>query len=168
MGCGKKRRDDLLDANVGDVFDDNGFRDCVCDVVAFIDDIQDAVEENDLCPTNCLNPILGDVFNQEPRANTRPFVLYTEEGKLFKAFFKPVMHTHEKGKGFEECDSPFFRVESVNDCCAVLRVLQPTDEFCDVVKEPQEDLVATNSCITVDLRCFCAIQCLDDIFLRGV
>jgi hypothetical protein len=85
MGCGKKRRKDLFDDinDRKDVLGDddfNGFRDCVCDVVAFIDDIQDAVEENDLCPTNCLNPVLGDVFNKEPRANTRPFVLYTEEG----------------------------------------------------------------------------------------
>jgi spore coat protein Y len=166
LGCGRNNRDD-----VGGVFQG----DCVCDIVEFIDDLQDVVED-DRCPTNCLNPVLGDVMDRKPRANTRPFILFTEDGKPFKAFFKP-LNTECDNEGssrgkidrdFDDCKSPFFRVESVNNCCAVLRVLKPTDDFCDVVKCPQDNLRVTNSCITVDLRCFCAIQCLDDIFLSGV
>ncbi|RSK26510.1 spore coat protein Z [Bacillus sp. HMF5848] len=159
---------------------------CVCETLEFIADLQDAVEDDDFCAHNCNNPVLGEVFNNQPRANTRPFVLYTKEGKLFKALFKPVMiptdadaedfehgghHGHKKGcNDFDDCLSPFFRVESVKDCCAVLRVLMPVgrgDDACDVVEGDQR-LIATNSCITVDLDCFCAVQCLRDIFLRGV
>ncbi|MDF0727945.1 CotY/CotZ family spore coat protein [Cytobacillus sp. S13-E01] len=162
--------------DVGGVFQG----DCVCDIVEFIDDLQDVVEDVS-CPTNCLNPVLGDVFNQQPRANTRPFILFTEDGKPFKAFFKSLdtecdhdgdnHHNHNHhgiNTDFEACKSPFFRVESVNDCCAVLRVLEPQDDYCDIMACPQDNLRVTNSCITVDLRCFCAIQCLDDIYLRGV
>ena len=66
-----------------------------------------------------------------------------------------------------------------DNCCATLRVLVPLKRNRDEV-----DLVdctgttidlkkvcevrryrATESCITVDLSCFCGVQCVDDVFL---
>lgn len=39
---------------------------CVCDVVNFINDLQDAAEEDENnCPTNCLNPVLGANTNNK-------------------------------------------------------------------------------------------------------
>ncbi|MDA1541968.1 CotY/CotZ family spore coat protein, partial [Bacillus cereus group sp. TH244-1LC] len=73
------------------------------------------------------------------------------------------------------CRSPIFRVESVDDdSCAVLRVLSvvlgdsspvpPTDDpICTFLAVPNARLVSTSTCITVDLSCFCAIQCLRDV-----
>lgn len=53
---------------------------CVCDVVKFIDELQDCASS--ACPTGCDVPFLG--ANQGAKfANTRPFLLYTTEGELF-------------------------------------------------------------------------------------
>lgn len=89
--------------------------------------------------------------------------------------------------------SPFFRVEDVfGDCCATLRVLAPVDEDGEVVDvfngngdgkgghnhgnnndgnldlDELEDVVdfeKTDSCLTVDLAAFVAIQCIADVDL---
>ncbi|MDF2946221.1 MAG: cotZ [Bacillales bacterium] len=157
MGCGKH-----------DKFNNTN---CVLDVVQFINDLQNAVEDDD-CPTGCLNPVLGGVVSPVNRANTRPFILYTECGDKFSAFFRTL-----DGR---LCKSFVFRVESVEDNCAVLRVLgvKFLDDCEEVVGDVSMDdllkdckriaLFPTSSCITVDLRCFCAIQCLEDLYLPGV
>ncbi|MED1202538.1 CotY/CotZ family spore coat protein [Heyndrickxia acidicola] len=147
---------------------------CVCDVVNFINDLQDAVNNDPQCPTNCLNPVLGANTNMM-KPNTRPFILFTEDGKPFEAFFKSAdcdgsddsLIDSDYGKGDQICKSKFFRVENVDGCCAVLRVLEPryVSSTCPQVDSPQNNLRASSSCLTVDLRCFCAIQCLEDIFL---
>lgn len=156
MGCGRNNN------QVGGVESSSN---CVCDVVNFINDLQDAVDENENCPTNCLRPVLGVVENvQAP--NTRPFILYTKEGKPFEAFYSSNECPNDDDHDWY-CKSKFFRVESVEDCCAVLRVLAPTSHTCNVVNNT-DYLERTSSCITVDLNCFCAIQCLDDTFIPGV
>ena len=65
-----------------------------------------------------------------------------------------------------------------DNCCATLEVLEPRDrrgrrvnlfkngkldfdEICRV-----ERFEATGSCITVDLKCFCAVQCIKDVHIR--
>lgn len=72
----------------------------------------------------------------------------------------------------------FFRVEEIFDnCCATLRVIKPvhngeavdlTHDCCiDLSKICQvEGFRATNDCVTVDLSCFCAIQCIADVDLN--
>ena len=145
---------------------------CVCDVVRFINDLQDAVDNDDLCPESCLRPQLGGVANNNNRANTRPFILYTKSGEPFEAFFD----SGNAGK----CTSPFFRVESVDGCCAVLRVLTISrgpegndNQVCFYFKQRTNPgnpvrLVRTDQCVVVDLNCFCAIQCLEDLYVEGV
>ncbi|MEC2525364.1 spore coat protein CotY, partial [Bacillus thuringiensis] len=40
----------------------------------------------------------------------------------------------------------------------------PTDDpICTFLAVPNARLVSTSTCITVDLSCFCAIQCLRDV-----
>ncbi|WP_017152793.1 CotY/CotZ family spore coat protein [Bacillus bingmayongensis] len=143
---------------------------CVCDVVKFIDELQDCATGSG-CPTGCEIPFLG-ANASAPVANTRPFTLFTKFGGTFTAnFFVPTGATT-----FVAGTSPIFRVESVDDCCAVLRVLalrsatgtiDPTTSFIEVFTSGNT-LVATNSCITVDLKCFCAIECLPDVNISGV
>ncbi|EGQ27154.1 spore coat protein Y [Sporosarcina newyorkensis 2681] len=75
------------------------------------------------------------------------------------------------------CVSVFFRVQKVFDsCCATLQVLQPlkdgrpfditnngkicVEKICQV-----NGFEATDTCLTVDLSCFCGIQCIDDVFI---
>lgn len=141
---------------------------CVCDVVRAILDIQDNVQDDDCtCGSNCFMEPLGAIrpHMKKNKVNTRVFVLKNADGTPFHAFFK--------GCG-EACVSIYFRVEDVFDnCCATLRVLkplgadnQPVDlagdlsQVCEV-----EDFEATNDCVTVDLSCFCAIQCIEDVNL---
>lgn len=79
------------------------------------------------------------------------------------------------------CTSVYFRVEDLfDDCCATLRVLKPLKWE----NGPTVDLLnhegttvdlsklckvhaweATDSCITVDLNCFCAVECIADVDL---
>ncbi|MBP3040125.1 spore coat protein CotZ [Bacillaceae bacterium Marseille-Q3522] len=163
MGCGKK---DDFDRDIN----------CVCEVVRAIKDIQDSAEDNCECPTNCFSEPLGSLVSPiSNRVDTRVFVLKTKDGSPFHAFFR----NHDCA-----CISIFFRVEDIFDkCCAVLRVLEPLkvvhtsplkfetvnlagDKGVDLGKICKvDDFRATNDCITVDLSCFCAVQCLKDVHL---
>jgi spore coat protein Y/spore coat protein Z len=123
-------------------------KNCVCDAVENILEQQEAVK--DKCPTSCYSNLLNPV---KSLGDTIPFILFSETGKLFKAF------GNVGGNCFE---TNFFRVEHISHCCATLRLLLPLDchgqhahEVCDVHK-----LVKTRNCVEVDLTCFCAIQCL--------
>ncbi|WP_042356455.1 CotY/CotZ family spore coat protein [Bacillus rubiinfantis] len=168
MGCGKSRHDI-----------DNG--NCVCQVVRAIKDLQEAVAAEECQPcTSCFNEPLGSLVSPTTTVDTRVFVLKTKDGSPFHAFF------FENNNPY--CVSIYFRVEEVFDnCCATLRVLAPgrTDSqghfipvnllststksdsccinlgaVCDVTA-----FQATNDCVTVDLSCFCAIQCIADVDL---
>jgi hypothetical protein len=162
MGCGKH------DNHTG----------CVCEVVQAIKEIQDnAVEETNECNSCFLEPLgaIGDKPKKhQHKADTRVFVLKTADGSPFHAFFRS---DHDC-----PCVSIFFRVEDIfENCCAVLRVLRPikktgptTEETLDIVDDccidlskicKLDDFEATEDCVTVDLSCFCAIQCIDDVFL---
>jgi hypothetical protein len=152
---------------------------CVCEVVRAIKDIQDNAVEEDECPecASCFNEPLGTLVSPARRdpVDTRVFVLSTADGSPFHAFFSTENNA---------CVSIYFRVEDVFDnCCATLRVLVPgrreggtftpvnlvsggdkccinLDRVCQV-----ERFRASNDCITVDLRCFCAVQCIADVNL---
>ncbi|MGG0177169.1 CotY/CotZ family spore coat protein [Gottfriedia acidiceleris] len=167
---------------------------CVCDVVKFINDLQDCATNT--CPTGCDVPFLGANPNV-PLANTRPFLLYLANGELFRvpAFnntMMPIMAqqannqnqdgNQNKNAQINNCqDTVVFRVESVDDdCCAVLRALVPVNNnkdgnknnnnnqntFCELVEADM--FVASNTCVTVDLDCFCAIQCLRDVHVSNL
>ena len=166
MGCG--RNDDNSESNKHD-------KGCVCEVVRAIKDIQDNAEDNCECPSNCFLEPLGSLVSPATRQNadTRVFVLKTADGSPFHAFFKSV--------DCVGCVSIFFRVEDIFDnCCATLRVLRPikkdgtTVATLNMVKNCCIDLStfcdlagfeATNDCISVDLNCFCAVQCIADVDL---
>jgi len=166
---------------------------CVCDVVKFINDLQDCATNT--CPTGCDVPFLGANPNV-PLANTRPFLLYLANGELFRvpAFNNNMMavmaqqanqdgnQNQNKNAQVNNCqDTVVFRVESVDeDCCAVLRALVPVkagdgkdnnknnnqNTFCELVDGDM--FVASNTCVTVDLDCFCAIQCLRDVHVSNL
>ena len=167
---------------------------CVCDVVKFINDLQDCATHT--CPTGCDVPFLGANPNV-PLANTRPFLLYLANGELFRvpAFNHNMMNmmaaqnrdgndnnnNNNKNGQMNNCqDTVVFRVESVDeDCCAVLRALIPVNNnkdnkdnknnqntFCELVDSDM--FVASNTCVTVDLDCFCAIQCLRDVHVSNL
>jgi hypothetical protein len=166
MGCGRNS-------------DSRGNNSCVCEVVRAIKDIQDTAVLDDECvdcPSCFLEP-LGSLVSpaRRDRADTRVFVLKNADGSPFHAFFSGETNA---------CVSIFFRVEDVFDnCCATLRVLVPGrrdggnfvpvnlvaggDRCCINLERvcQVERFRASNDCITVDLKCFCAIQCIADVDL---
>lgn len=82
--------------------------------------------------------------------NTRPITLYTRSGNMFNVnyYVNNVLTT-----------SNVFRVEDVDGCCAKLRLLQSSTE------QPTT-FTATNEFVTVNLECFCILQCLDDTYIE--
>ncbi|WP_100330605.1 CotY/CotZ family spore coat protein [Bacillus xiapuensis] len=151
---------------------------CVCEVVRAIKDIQDqTMGEECLECKDCFIEPLGDLAGTRRRnADTRVFTLTTKEGNPFFAFFGPI---DDPNHCDDVCVSIFFRVEDVFDnCCARLRVLVPLNEDRDPVDITNDCCVdlskvcrvrnfrATRSCITVDLNCFCAVQCIKDVDLN--
>jgi len=167
--------------------------DCLCEVLRFIQQVQEiGSEENCIeCSTDCFMTPLGSLVSPaNKRVNTRVFTLLTKDGSPFKALFKPESRfsprriTEAGTESLQKtrkhnCLSVFFRVQNVSkDCCATLQVLEPQyengrpvdlfdchgkldyDKLCDV-----ESFGATDSCITIDLKCFCGVQCIDDVFI---
>lgn len=173
MGCGKCEHGK-------DHRKDHGHHEkgCVCEVVRAIKDIQDIGSEHDCdhCPTSCFMEPLGGLVSpgRKHKTDTRVFMLLDKQGNPFKAFFR------DRDRCDDDCFSVFFRVEEIFDnCCATLRVLEPKNKsgaevdlldstgttidlrkLCSVRR-----FRATNSCVTVDLSCFCGVQCVDDVFL---
>ncbi|MFX3622838.1 MAG: CotY/CotZ family spore coat protein [Ectobacillus sp.] len=194
---------------------------CVCDVVNFINEIQDAITNS--CPTGCENPFLGANNNRAPLANTRPFALFNSKGGQFVPICCFVVAGEDRkhhGKDghcdedFVTVNSPLLRVESVDDCCALVRVLVPDLTFPEFEREERKEIIqrlyellssaksaeerssllaclfqngfdvkldhhtrpitillpltASDCCVTVDLNCFCAVQCFRDTFVSGI
>ena len=184
MGCG--RDEDVRGKGCKDG--------CICEVVRTIKRIQGIRDDNDCddCVTDCfVTPLGGLVSPTRGRINTRVFMLLTDDGDPFKAMFKrsnrhgrrdnsrdSVGSDQGREKHRNNCFSVFFRVQNVFDnCCATLQVLEPRDENgrrVDILKNGKidfdklcdvENFEATDSCITVDLKCFCGIQCVKDVFI---
>ncbi|MFC5604618.1 CotY/CotZ family spore coat protein [Sporosarcina koreensis] len=163
---------------------------CICEVVRAIRRVQDIREEVDCddCRTDCfLTPLGSLVSPARQRANTRVFMLLDEKGNPFKAMFnrrRRIEEDEERTNSGQDrrdcatCFSIFFRVQNVFDnCCATLQVLEPLDRRgrrVDLFKDGKLDLDevcrvenfrATGTCVTVDLKCFCGIQCVRDVFI---
>ncbi|MGN7477108.1 CotY/CotZ family spore coat protein [Solibacillus silvestris] len=167
MGCGRGHSEGGSQSTRG----------CVCEVVRAILEIQNAAVQDECsrCTTNCfLEPLGGIVSPARSNADTRVFTLLNKDGSPFFATF-----TTANGAP-SPCVSIYFRVEDIFDgCCATLRVLIPLDDNDDPVDllngEGTEisfrevccvtQFAASDSCITVDLDCFCAVQCIDDVDL---
>ncbi len=145
---------DVLDAKCRDNNPHHNNECCVCESVKKIDRIQKKLGQNAGC-LSCESPVLG---SNVLSFNTRPFILYCEDGTVFRTVtsIDPTDQTPET-YGF------VYRVEEVCDCCAILRVLTVTGST--PVRVIGAQVASTNVCITVDLCEFIAIQCLPDTFL---
>jgi Spore coat protein Z len=157
---------------------------CICEILRAVKDIQDAAVEECVCPTNCLLEPLGGLGANNNPYDTRVIVLKTADGSPFHAFYKSItpVPVDAEASASSPCVSIYFRVEEVYDnCCALLRVLEPirangspVNLVCDIVDKcgialnktcEVVDFRLTNDCITVDLSCFCAVQCIKDTYV---
>ncbi len=119
---------------------------CVCRQVRFIDKLQRKFASD--CCISCDAPQLGMNVPGVNSFNTRPFILFLENGEPFAIAPDPVTAPGTT--------TTIFRVESVDgDCCAVLRAIVIMNGV----------FIGTNACVTVDLCEFIGIQCLPDVFI---
>jgi len=131
-----------------------GSEGCVADVVKFIDILQKQVKP---CPKHegCDKPRLGTRPPSTRKFNTRPFILYMQAGQLFEAQY---------GTDPEDT-SPYLRVEEVECGCCKCRVLKPVCES-PGTRGGKRRLKGTDYFVTIDLGCCCAIQCMEDTFIK--
>ncbi len=124
---------------------------CLAKILKVIDILQKNASDDICVEEGCSKSYLGERTNTLCY-NTRPITLYTKNNSLFTS-------TYELNNTMGT--SSVFRVENVDGCCATLRVLAPgtTEE------NPYQK---TSSFVTVNLKCICALQCLDDIRLEGI
>lgn len=147
---------------------------CIADVVKTIEKLQNkAIRHDDKCATSCFLEPIGGLTKHGRNADTRLFMLLDKLGKPFKVVFMD-----------KECDfhfTPLFRVEEVfNNHCATLRAVAPLQfngNVVDLVDPATDNLIPANfelidkykkteSCVTVDLNHFTAIQCVADVDLN--
>ncbi|MDV6376902.1 CotY/CotZ family spore coat protein [Sporosarcina sp. GW1-11] len=152
---------------------------CICEVVRYIKRVQSTSPEVDCveCDTDCFMAPLGSLVSPvRGRVNTRVFSLLTDDGDYFKGVFRGGKKSKPHPTS-TSCVSVFFRVQTVFDsCCATIQVLQPlyNDNPFDIYDNGKVCLEKvckvngfgpTNTCLTVDLSCFCGIQCIDDVYI---
>jgi len=131
-----------------------GSEGCVADVVKFIDILQKQVKP---CPKHegCDKPRLGTRPPSTRKFNTRPFILYMQAGQLFEAQAGP------------DSTSPYLRVEEVECGCCKCRVLkQVRDCGSQETRGARRRFKGTDYFVTIDLGCCCAIQCMEDTYIK--
>jgi spore coat protein Z len=133
-----------MDKNLNDNCKDTN---CICNILKVINKLQECASLEPDKIKDCSFRKLGREC-KVITLNTRPIILYTCDGTPF---------TVQIDQTGEETSS-VFRVEKVQDCCAVLRILRPIPD----IEEDNFSFVSTNQFITVDTSCFCAIRCLPD------
>jgi len=123
---------------------------CIAKILKVIEIIQKDASCGSSCEEGCGKPFLGPSLNCICY-NTRPITLYTRSGELFTASYT---------EGGVSNTSNVFRVEKVDDCCCKLRIL--------AFDTATQTYRATNSFITVNLKCMCVVACLDDLALENI
>ncbi len=144
---------------------------CICCIAKHIDQLQKEAELEESC-LNCSADELGDNRVLRRRFNTRPCILYLNNGRPFEISLCPT--------GGEPTTSTF-RIEEVgDDCCCLIRGLrtEPIEPPCGNDEKKSETkqtngeceprrFLSTPFCCTIDLDNVIAIQCLRDTFVNN-
>ena len=127
---------------------------CLAKILSVINILQNNVEKIDCQDNTCTKPFFF-FFNNFLCFNTRPITLYRCDNSLVS-----LNYTNTEG---EEVTTTVFRVENVtNDSVGVLLLEESTDA------EGNITYLNTNTYATINLRCICAIRCLDDVTVDNV
>lgn len=110
--------------------------------------LQDNSRDSCQLDDGCTKPFLGPNF-QYNCYNTRVITLYTKNGSLFSANYID--------NGTEQV-SNLFRVQSVINNKASLLILRESDGT----------YFSTDSYITVNISCICAVKCINDVVVQGI
>jgi hypothetical protein len=132
---------------------------CIFEALQELKIQQDQLEGSASC---CFSSLLKKLL----KVDTIPFMLLSEDGPFVLAGLQYGAN-HCNHKHFH---TSIFRIESLDreKNCATLSLLKPITLYGSEAKEicEIERLIRTNICVTVDLNCFCAVQCLDMDLLK--
>lgn len=135
---------------------------CISDILKVISILQKNAVHHDEVDNACDRRTLGRYCFCE--CNTRPIQLFTcnhngDDPLVMPTTRGPITPT--------TTFSSTFRVEKVDDCCCTCRVL--VQEVSSVIDpEACPVFIATDSFFTIDLKCVCAVKCLEDTFVDCV
>lgn len=119
---------------------------CIKNLLKFIWVLQNNSTDISCEINDCTKPFLGpSIFTD--CYNTRVVTLYNKNGDLFTGFFN-------NGNGL--MTSPYFRVQSVDDNCCTLLLLNNVDNTFE----------STRQTMTVNLNCICAVKCIEDVSIN--
>lgn len=131
---------------------------CLADVARVIDVLQKNSSTSGFCDETCTRPFLG--ASPTPLCfNTRPITLYSCNGSQIETSYEII-----NGDTTTTGTSGVYRVESVDDCCVTCMVLAENPTTTD----PNVPYIRTNTYITFNLNCACAIQCLPDVIVNNI
>lgn len=122
---------------------------CIKNLLKLICLLQDNSKDECFCDEGCTRPFLGPTINYICY-NTRVITLYNKKGTLLTGSY-----LNSNGQSVV---SSLFRVEHINDNCVTLRVLY----------KDNNNYIASNSFINVNLGCICAIQCIEDAVVSNL
>jgi hypothetical protein len=127
---------------------------CLAKILNVINILQNNAEKIECQDNSCTKPFLGPNTNILC-FNTRPITLYRCDNSLVT-----LNYTNANN---EELTTTIFRIENVNnDSIGVLLLEQTTDE------EGNITYLNTNTYATINLKCICAIRCLNDVIVDNV
>ncbi len=127
---------------------------CLAKILNVINILQNNAEKTECQDNSCTKPFLGPNTNILC-FNTRPVTLYRCDNSLVT-----LNYTNANN---EELTTTIFRVENVNnDSVGVLLLEQTIDE------EGNITYLNTNTYATINLKCICALRCLNDVIVDNV
>ena len=130
------------------------FDNCLARILNVIKILQEGAERIDCNDNTCTKPFLG-INTTLLCFNTRPIMLYLCNNL-------PITLNYSNAAGETETTS-VFRVESVtNDSVGVLLLEESVDA------EGNTTYLSTNTYATINLKCVCAIRCLNDVIVTNL
>ena len=127
---------------------------CLAKILNIINIIQNNAEKIECQDNSCTKPFLGPDTNILC-FNTRPITLYRCDNSLVTLNYS--------NDNNEELTTSVFRVENVsNDSVDVLLLEETTDDDGNI------SYINTNTYATINLKCICAIRCLNDAIVDNV
>lgn len=122
---------------------------CIANLLKFINLLQINSTTKSGQDLSCKRPFLGPIC-ETVCYNTRPITLYKKNGELFETTY-----TYNN----ETRNSSIFRIENIFDNCVKLLILQQNQD---------NTYTNTNSYITINLNCICAVKCLQDTMVENI
>lgn len=128
---------------------------CFGKILKLIDKLQKCSNCDGVLDNSCSRPYLGTPTNLECY-NTRPVSFYNCNNQLITVDYTAVVDgTPLTGT------SGVFRVERVDGCCVVLRLLIDNPD----TTATNRPYIGINQTITINLDCVCAMRCLGDTII---